>query len=261
MYYPKNKIITGLYSNLGDYILARNGNAYEGPYYKLFTGKAYSGLNPYKGPNYLLIKVEKDEYSSSPGELDYNPPVPFVEIEHNDSPKTSTEAYDLVRYNVKKGINIDDPERLLPFNIYPKPTDDEYQIGVFKRYFAVKINELKYVEISKKVYEKLVTKDNDYYWQLYTPFTVMWTISGDKNKVGQTNKNITELAELRLGKRGLTQFLKGNYLQFYRENEETSPLSQPSTTEVLPTSTPPLTYTPPPTSPSITTSPNISGGY
>lgn len=261
MYFPKNKVITGLYSNLGDYVLARNGKAYEGPFFKLFTNQAFTGTNPNEGSNFRLIEVEKDEYSTSPGELDYNPPEPFVTIEHNDSPKTSTEAYDLVRYNVKKGINIDDPEKLLPFNIYPKPTDNEYQMGVFSRYFVVKANELKYIEINKKTYDAIVDQDPDYYWQLYIPFTILWTISGEKNNVSQTNKNITELTELRLGRRGLTQFLQGNYLQFYKENEETSPLSQPSTTEVLPTSTSPLTYTPPSIPPSITTPPNISGGY
>tara|TARA_R100000426_G_C4801260_1_gene102619 strand:+ start:55 stop:840 length:786 start_codon:yes stop_codon:yes gene_type:complete len=261
MYYPKNKIITGLYSNLGDFVEALSGNPYEGPYYKLFSGETYSGKTPLQGPNLLLIKEEKDEFSTSEAELDYNPPLPEVFMEYNDNPKNLREANDLVQYNVKKNINIDGVEKLLPFNIYRTPQESDYEIGVFKRYFAVKNNELKYLEIDKKTFDKLINRNNEYYWQLYTPFTILWTIAGDRNNVSQTNKNITELTEFRLGKRGLTQFLKGNYLQFYKQNEETSVLVQPSVTEILPIRTTPSSYTPPPISPPITTSPNVGGGY
>jgi uncharacterized protein (DUF2147 family) len=43
MYYPKSQIKTNLYTNGGEYILSTSKIEYKGYYYKVSSGKLYSG--------------------------------------------------------------------------------------------------------------------------------------------------------------------------------------------------------------------------
>ena len=71
----------------------------------------------------------------------------------------------------------------------------------------------------------------DWLWQLYTPFQLLWTISGEEKEIEKTNYNITLLQEKRLKRRGLQQFLRNNYLKFY---------PSPYTTEDVTSTTTPI---------------------
>ena len=51
---------------------------------------------------------------------------------------------------------------------------------------------------------------------MYTPFKFPWTLVGEEKEVEQTNYKIVLLAEKRLGRLGLKEFLKGKYLKFYK---------------------------------------------
>ena len=66
-------------------------------------------------------------------------------------------------------------------------------------------------------YLKLVnTKDNQYDYNSYLIFNLTWTLTGDKQKVSQTNKNIIALTEQNYNIIGLGEYLKFNYLEFYK---------------------------------------------
>ena len=54
MYYPKNQIQTGFYSN-GELIEARSKQLYTGPYFKTSDGLFYSGKEPNEGKNIVLL--------------------------------------------------------------------------------------------------------------------------------------------------------------------------------------------------------------
>jgi hypothetical protein len=49
---------------------------------------------------------------------------------------------------------------------------------------------------------------------------MLWTLTGERDTVFITNRNITQLTEQRLKRRGLQEFLKRNYLKFYKTNEQ-----------------------------------------
>ena len=117
----------------------------------------------------------------------------------------------------------------LPTSYYPKPTEEDYNLGVFTRYFCVKANEDIYLEISKDTYNALNNQKGDWLWELYTPFQFLWTISGEEKEVEKTNYNMTIIQEKRLKRRGLTQFLRNNYLKFYPSPYNTPDLISPTT--------------------------------
>ena len=104
-----------------------------------------------------------------------------------------------------------------PTPFYPQPTKDNYKLGEFQRYFCVKANELKYTEVTKEQYEKFKNKDQSVAWQYYIAFTLPWDISGEKDKVYKTNRNIVLITEQNIKRRGLQEFLRKNYLKFYKE--------------------------------------------
>jgi len=51
---------------------------------------------------------------------------------------------------------------------------------------------------------------------MYIPFTLPWNISGDKNKVATTNENIVKLTTFRKKLPKLGDYLKHNYIKYYK---------------------------------------------
>jgi hypothetical protein len=103
----------------------------------------------------------------------------------------------------------------VPYNpILPTPQD--YQVGEFTRYFNIKRNQAIFTEISKDVYQKYQQQDSQVSWNLYRVFSLPWQLTGDINQVAQTNKNITELTEVREKVLGLSLYLKENWTQYYK---------------------------------------------
>ena len=222
MYIPKNKIITNLYSENNDLVYKSNNQVYKGYYYKTYQGKYFTGKNPDDKPNKELIYVE-------PTETDFVLNSPQTKIAYTDAPTIfediNTPGYDermIIDYAQLKEINLNKSTyKNLPFQHYPIPTEDDYKLGVFTRYFCVKNNENIYLELNKDTYDKLVKQDENWSWQLYTPFSILWTITGEENEVKQTNENTVLLQERRSKRDGLQLFLRKNYLKFYRPDLET----------------------------------------
>lgn len=98
------------------------------------------------------------------------------------------------------------------------PTPQDYKNGEFVRYFICRRNEPLFIEISKDAFNKYKQKDPTVSWRLYKPFSLFWVLTGDINQVAQTNKNVTQLIEIKEQVEGLSLYLKENWTQYYKSN-------------------------------------------
>lgn len=200
-YYPKNRIITNLYTNGNEYAIESTGQVYKGHYHKLYTGELFTGKTPEDKPVEKLINLP-----NVPGELHSD--VNFTPV------YTSEVAYGNLEY-----LNVINPSltpKNIPYPIVPQPTPQDYQIGEFRRYFAKKINEAKFIEINKDTYDNLNSQNSSWLWELYQVFFIPWSITGDKQTVAKTNQNIVMLTMQRLKLYGFDKFLKNNYTKFWK---------------------------------------------
>jgi hypothetical protein len=107
------------------------------------------------------------------------------------------------------------PSQQLPTHSPTLPTEEDYKIGEFERYFCVKRNQNIYLEIKKDIYNKLVNRNFQIAWQLYKPFKLPWTLIGVKEQVFATNKNIVALTTKQNQLIGFDLYLKHDYLKYY----------------------------------------------
>ena len=210
MYIPKNKTKTNLFTAGGEFVFRANNKPYKGKYWKDFRGKFYSGVDPNDTPTFEII-----------------PPPP---IENNTPSPDNTE----VMKTIENNINMEGPfianlnynysnikgggenEILVPQAYYPILTESDYQTTEFQRYFCKKTNERKYIELDKKTYEKLDSKNDKYLWQLYITFSIPWNIKGERLRTWMVNKNMSILKTKRLKLSGFVQYLKFDFLKYYR---------------------------------------------
>lgn len=96
------------------------------------------------------------------------------------------------------------------------PTEQDYQVGEFTRYFNIKRNQAIFTEISKDTYTKFKQQDPQVSWELYRVFSLSWVLKGNIDNVAQVNKNITELTEVKEKVLGLSLYLKENWTQYYK---------------------------------------------
>ena len=211
-YYPKNKIKTGLYTNGNEYSILESDKNYIGKYWSTSDGKFFTGLGPTDKPYLELIKYTENNPQSG----DYIHPSPKVSFIPDNLDEKDFNPKDNYFYTYLKGGNIN-KLTTLPTPYYPQPTEADYKLGEFQRYFCVKANELKYTEVTKEQYEKFKNKDQSVAWQYYIAFTLPWDISGEKEQVYKTNRNIVLITEQNIKRRGLQEFLRKNYLKFYKE--------------------------------------------
>ena len=109
-------------------------------------------------------------------------------------------------------------ERYLPSYNLTTPTQSDYNLGVFSRYFCKKTNELKYIEIDKTTHSQLTAKSPKIAWDLYIPLTTLWYLKGDKEKVYTTNKNLIILIEQNQKWHGFSQYFKEQFSKYYLES-------------------------------------------
>ena len=216
-YIPLNKIITDQSTKGNEFVIKSNNKDYIGPYYILYNGKFFTGKTPNDPPNIELIKPSSVMDSvwerTSEG-------VEFIQYADNyDGPIAGTDQYQnmdvVTSYNLSNGIDLA-KTFLIPQQTFPQPTEDDYNLGVFRRYFTVKQNQSIYLEINKNTFDSLKKRKSDWNWQPYIPFSIPWTLIGEEKVTNQTNKNIVLLQEKRLKKLGLREFLRFNYLKYYR---------------------------------------------
>lgn len=216
MYLPKNRIITNLYTSSGELVYESTQEIYTGYYWKSYSGEFFTGKNPSDTPTTKLIKLQQIKNSSNTTitsgiatfKLSPNLFFNYISGDYNESIVTD--------YTKLKNINIPNSSpQNLPTLYFPTPTPSDYKLGVFTRYFVVKINEIRYLEVNDATYQKISNHSLDWGWEAYTPFTLPWTLIGVKEEVYNTNRNIVLLTEQRIKKQGLSQFLKENYTKFW----------------------------------------------
>jgi hypothetical protein len=224
MYFPKSRIVEGLYTNGGEYVFKQTKETYVGYYHKFYTGKIFTGKTSKSNPKFELVPtlegIEKDQLSvlNTEGKiaLFLNDPDPEVDKEKWDQSA-------IVTYLRVKGLptNKENP-RKIPQSFYPSPTEKDYEKTYFIRYFAAKINERdSFVEISKETYDKLKSEDKKWMWDRYIVFEVIWTITAEtEDKVSEINRNILYLVQRRIQRNGLIAFLRGNYSKFFKSKAQ-----------------------------------------
>lgn len=199
MYYPLSQIKTNIYTNGGELSYKSNGQEYIGFYWKTSDNKKFTGKTPQDTPTSELVDI-----------LTYNLPSSVVD----NLISINQEDIKVDDYNFTKKI---DPNFSIsiPTQNITLPTIQDYQVGEFRRYFCKKTNELLYIEIDKSTYDKLVNKDPQIMWQLYTPINLAWQISGNKEKVANTNKNMISLAMQRQKLYRFDEYLKFDYTKYF----------------------------------------------
>jgi hypothetical protein len=198
MYFPKSQITPNLYTNGNEFAYSSNKQEYIGYYFKVSTGKYFSGKNPDDRPNEELISLETD----------------ITTINTEFSLSSIVTIIDPI-YSYIANQPVPPPTYIPSYNPLI-PTQQDYQIGEFRRYFCKKVNEISYIEIDKDTHDKLVNKDSQIEYSLYIPFYISWQLTGDKQQVARTNKNIVELTMKRLSLPKFNLYLREDYTKYYQ---------------------------------------------
>lgn len=207
MYYPKSQVKINLYSNNNFAILA-TGELYTGPYWQNSSGRYYTGNTPQDLPSQEIIPSNSNPGNPS-GNLNITDREPLL---YNEFLTTSDNVV------IYKNL-IGTPEfifNLIPYYSPLKPIEQDYQNGEFRRLFCKKTNEIQYIEIDQDQFDKLIAKDPQILWQLYEPFDLTWQLTGDKQQVGRVNFNTVELTSKRRKLPKLGDYLKFDYIKYYK---------------------------------------------
>ena len=202
MYYPLSQIKSNLYTNGNEFVLLSSNQSYIGFYWKTSKGKYYTGKTPQDIPNEELIP--SFEYSSESIAKNSNIPLSL-----NQEDTRNSDYIDLQNIDLNQII-------LTPTYSPTLPTQQDYVNGEMRRYFCKKSNEIIYLEVSKDTYDKLVNQDSKILWQLYLPFNLPWQLSGNKEQVFITNKNIVELTSVKQKLPMLAEYLKMDFTKYYK---------------------------------------------
>lgn len=198
MYFPLSQISTNLFANEGEFIYLNNKQPYSGNYWKTSTGKYYTGKTPQDTPNQELVLAANN----------VNTVTSILSNSYYNQMDDNNEIYiDL--------INPPSPA-LPPLYSVNVPTQQDYNIGEYRRYFCKKTNEISYLEINKETYDKLTSQDPTIQYQLYFPFNLPWRIAGNREQVFITNKNITELTSQQLVLPMLSKYLQRDFTKYWK---------------------------------------------
>lgn len=190
MYYPKSYITSNLYSN-GELLLVGSNTIYTGYYFTILNGKTYTGRFPDDGEQLELLPLVSEDSPLEPDETNF-----ITDLRFN-SPNFT--------YSTLNNKPTSPPPDPKPSPYYPNPTQQDYKLGEFTRYFSKKVNEEIYIET------QILTKN-----VLYIGFSLPWSITGDKDSTYNLNQKIVKLKEEQLNISGLGSFLKFNYIQYYK---------------------------------------------
>ena len=219
MYFPKSQITTNLFTNGGEFILSSTGENYKGDYWSTSDGNNYTGKNPKALNSELLILSSERVNSEDP--LNSQPPDENLIISSLENPPfTNTETFNfqLLQNYLKLPISSTQISRLIPQVFFPQPTESDYQFKEFQRYFCKKNNELIYLEISSQTFLDLSSNSPKIAFEMYTPFQIPWTISGEEKEVFNINKKVVATFERNnRSLYGFSDYFKNNFTQFFKQ--------------------------------------------
>jgi hypothetical protein len=195
MYFPATQFTPNLYTNGDEYVLSTTREPYKGYYFKTYKNKLYTGKTPNDTPTIELVSI--------------------TEIIPSLPPSTTIIEPSVISPMVDPVFALRDTKpRYLPQSIVSLPTSSDYETGYFTRYFCKKNNELKYMETDNATYNKLLAKDTNIAWDLYTPVFVNWYIVGDEQKTYSINKASVQLIERDNQWYGFTNWFRDNFAKY-----------------------------------------------
>ena len=167
-YFPKSKVNIKE-ALVGEFRYKNSQESFKGKYLELSTGRYYAGTDVINlGREIILIAEEAS-----------------INIMGN--------GYDTQRYNkiTPKNKKFLKNTKTIPIN-KTTPTEEDYQRGYYRRYFARRINQPKgYIEVNFDTVNKLQEKV-DYDYNLYEAGSIIWAL---KNGTRKTNNNNLRLLE------------------------------------------------------------------
>lgn len=212
-YYPLSQITTNLNTNGGEFEYTITKQEYKGRYWKNSKGEYFTGKTPQDTP---IKKLTKIVYNTD-NALSNNKSVTIAVFPKDPDPimihyKSSIDIHEYLALKNTNPLQI----TYLPSYSLPTPTQQDYVNGEFKRYFCKKTNEIIYLEVSKETHDKLVKRDSQILWQLYSPFNLTWQLTGSKEQVFTTNKNTVELTSVKQKLLMLAEYLKMDFTKYYK---------------------------------------------
>jgi len=205
MYYPKSQITPNLYTNGGEFIYTDTQEEYLGFYFKISTGRYYTGKNQDDRPNRELSILISSQTIPTPTTNNFIP-----------SFSSTTNIYEQINEEYLNIKLISPISILIPAYNPVSPTNQDYKNGEFRRLFCKKTNEIQYIEIGQDQFDKLIARDPQILWQLYEPFDLTWQLTGDKQQVGRVNFNTIELTSKKRKLPKLGDYLKFDYIKYYK---------------------------------------------
>ena len=224
-YYPLSQIKSNLYTNGNEYVLVTTRENYIGYYYQTSNGKRYTGKTPQDGSNILLLPITKTVNDFPETSPNSNGPIPFT---YYNSVLTYSETLPNGQVQETPYPNNGDSKSYTRTNpIQPRtqptpnvtiPTQKDYTLGTFQRFFCKKNNENIYFEIDQNTYRLLKSQSVSIAWDLYSAVYTMWYLTGDKITVAKANKGLIENIERTQKWYGFSQYFKDDFTKYYLES-------------------------------------------
>ena len=227
-YLPKHYVKTGLFANPGNFLNRETEQPYTGPYYEIATGQYFSGIGPQDPSTQEIIPFGDNE---DPGTgyrqvgVAFNLDVKTLKPGERSNEIQNRESFQIFQpqlvsdyLQVKKYPNSYYDTRILPFGVTPIPDEEDYKLGEYRRYFCKKSNELVYLEVDEIQFTGISQQDPKYFWDQYIAFSLPWSITGKQSEVYQTNHSIVQRRIQNLELYNFNQYLKEDYLKFYKES-------------------------------------------
>jgi len=204
MYFPKSQITTNLYTNGNEFIYPDSSTYYLGYYFQTSNGKYYTGRNPNDAPvQEIIIEVDPQTEDAEEGAAgSYTPDTNLYLVP------------DIYAQNINLGLESIPPSP--PISIANQPTEGDYELGEFQRYFASKVNEVKYVEIDLNQFTKFENEEPNVDYPLYNVYSLPWLISGKRNDVYNINQKTVERIQNNNLLSGFKSYFKNVYDQYFR---------------------------------------------
>ena len=202
IYYPPNQIRPNLFANSDEFVFISNTLPFSGSYHQLSNGRYYTGAL-HSNDSQEIIPVTGLTQATAIPTNKTNATLVIVD-------DTSLENNTYTRLTNQSQL-----VKEAPTNLQNLPTQQDYQIGEFTRYFAKAINQDTYIEFTKDLYDRLISKDPSIYYEQYIAFKLPWRLVGSKEQVFRINRNITVLVSQQFNLPKFGMYLKNDYLKYY----------------------------------------------
>ena len=211
MYLPKSQIVTNLYTNGTEFSLG--GSPYSGSYFKTSANKYYSGKTP-SDPNSLPLSTNSSR-GKNPQEGQNKSP---IQVYDKPTSPVYPKSYNEFNpgYQLALGSSFVYEAPLPPIPTLTFPTEKQYEVGEFQRFFLKKNNELKYIEVNKQTFNNYSNRESNAQHELYSPIRINWELTGNFINVYKVNRNTIMLIESQNNLYGFSNSFKTQFAKYYK---------------------------------------------